>query len=464
MDNEKYTIKVKQVCHIVIKGTDCIDLEGTILLSPENFESVKAIRDLTNKDKLYDSLNWNFNIPLPEGVNIDQAKELKFSLKDGDNKFFLCDDIKGVPIDKELALMTDEELEKVVRFYFEKFRRIKYRGMLPSSLSREISKEQDPELFEKIPIDKRIELEKSDKINLVNRQGKGIALTDYQYRIVLALNHYLTQSLNVEELEEYLSSMEKDIKNAPGREEKINVAEFVKTYFSRDGRLRNRDLAKCCSEMRKIGEIRQVFTLEDKKRKYRFTTPLFTIEEEMEIEDKESSEDNISFHLANIRFSKLFFKNISKEYFPYNLEVIRLMGQKGSGADTELFRMLFADIASKYPFYRQTAKTNEAKVRRADYKTKEEYLDAVEKAKKEGLTYTQKLITLRNRIPVDYESTKQYRAKFRKDIERALSLLQDEIKVISSWSYSNNPDGDKMLSVVFNENYNARLIGEKSGE
>lgn len=370
--------------------------------------------------------------------------------------FSLADDIPGIRKNISYFDLTDEEKDTAFNYYvqrveeYRKRRKDKERlkadkGRVSVPLSGNISRKRDPSLFD--GLEEKLMI--SDKDNYIDRKGRPIALTAKQIKILWGLSHWLSQSLDDEDFKGYAKNLEAD-PNWRGTpiERTLNLQEFDKAYTSPDGKTRPRQVEALREDLRSFNDSRQLLLLKKDKKIYRLVAPLITIEEELE---DLTPDQGKNIDLMNIRFSPIFLYKIQKEYFVVNKDLFRLWGKKGNG--TELFAILLNDLASKQPHYKQTAITRAHSTRRSDYKTKEEYLTALETAKREGLTYTQNITTLLDRLTTDYSSRKQYRAKFWKDLDKVLSVFRDEMGLITESEIVLNASGEKALRVVFNENY-----------
>lgn len=381
-------------------------------------------------------------------------------------EFWITEPIEGV---RELSIdkLSEEEIERILDFYSQKIeddkklkekREIAERGQISVSLTRNLSLQRESALFDDLDKGKGLSLLESDKENYIDRKGRSIALTKTQNKIILALAHYLSQSQNDEDIQNYISALEDNPRILPKSkiERSINLRDFDKAYTSQDGKTRPRQITALREELRKTAQIKQVLYFGDTKRKARLITPLISVEEELEDITPDKS---LNLDYINIRFSPVFLYKMTKEFSPISASFIRLLGKKGSGTDTELFQVLLNDLLSKYPQYRLTALTKTHNVRRADFHTKEEYLAEYDKVQRKSLTCVQNVSTLLEKITTDYSSCKQYRAKFRRDLEKALIVLRDELNLIKDGKVVKNSKGEEALKVVFNPEYNGG--GEK---
>ncbi len=326
------------------------------------------------------------------------------------------------------------------------------RGQISVSLARNLSLQREPTLFDELNEKGRLSLMESDKENYIDRKGRSIVLTKNQNKIILALSHYLSQFQNDEDMQKYITALDNNPKKLPTEkiERSINLKDFDKTYTSPDGKTRPRQITALRKELRKTAQIAQVLYFGDTEKKARLIAPLISIEEELEDLTPDKS---LNLDYVNIRFSPVFLYKMTREFSPISAGFIRLLGKKGSGTDTELFRVLLSDLLSKYPYCRQTALTKTHNVRKADFHTNEEYLAEYDKVQRESLTYLQNIDTLLEKITTDYSSCKQYRANFRKDLDGALAVLKDTLRLITYGGIVKNSKKGEALKVVFDPDY-----------
>ena len=379
-------------------------------------------------------------------------------------EFWITEPIEGV---RELSIdkLSEKEIERILTFYsrgkeddkkLKEKRKIADRGRVSVSLTSGLSLQKEPTLFDDLGEEKGLQLMGSDKENYVDRKGRPIALTKYQNKLTYALAHYLSQSIAEGDVQEYISTLESNPRKLPKKrvERSINLKEFYKDYMSPDGKARPDKVATLRNELQKYSEIQQVQIYGDGKKKIRLKSPMILKAEELEdLTPEEARDKSQSYDIMNVIFTPIFLYKLSTRYAPITAKSIRLLGKKGSGTDTELFLVLYSDLLSKFPQYRLTMISKTHDIRRVDYRTKEEYLNAVDAVKRESLTYIQNLTTLLLKVTTDYSSCKQYRAKFKRDLDKALQVLREELRLISEGELTTNSKGELALKLVFNEGY-----------
>ena len=450
----KTYVPIRQVSTIYVP-----DEEGRLVPREVSASTLMPPQDFP--DKINDYL-----LHFVPGGEIDNKREYEEFLRERKEieekyptRFYLLELVPGIDPDKEIKDFTPEDIRRV--FDYIRGELISDKGQISVSLSSNIALQKGLVSLDSLDVEEE---------RFIDRRGKSVVLTNPQTKIIYALSHYLSQFRGDPDIVSYMGEIEKNprkVKNGlKPIVRTINLKTFYKDYLSMDGKVRGVQLARLQNELKSLSDINQVFLFGDitapdgTKRKLRLTTPLITTLESLEVVDENGKPDIDSFDIqVNIRFSPIFLYKMTREYLPFSKKIFLLWGKRGSGTESELFSVLFSDLASKYPHYVQTAKTRVHAVRRNDYPTKEDYLKQVEKVRRESLTYDQNTSTLLERVRTDYSSTRQYRSIFKTDLERSLSVLRDEIGLITDWKIRKNTKGGDSIRIVFKEDY---LRGEEN--
>lgn len=442
----KTYIPVRQVSTIYVQEEEGLvprEVSASILVPPDRFPN--SLQD--------------YSLAFVPGGEVDDEQELAEFLRlrreieeKYPTRFYLLDQVPGIDPDKEIRDLTPEDIKRVFDYFRGEL--ISDKGQISVSLSSNIALQKGIVSLDSL---------NTEEERFIDRRGKPVVLTNPQTKIVYALSHYLSQFQGDGDIVSYIDEIEKNPRKAKSGLKPvvrtINLKSFYKDYLSMDGKVRGVQLARLQNELKTLSEINQVFLFGDmvgkdgEKRKLRLTTPLITTLETLDVVDEDGKPDIDSFDIqVNIRFSPIFLYKMKREYLPFSKRIFLLWGKRGSGTETELFSVLFSDLASKYPRYVQTAKTKVHAVRRNDF-PKEEYLKEVERVRRESLTYDQNISTLLERVRTDYSSTRQYRSIFKTDLERSLSVLRDDIGLIQDWKLRKNAKGGESLRIVFKEDY-----------
>lgn len=325
-------------------------------------------------------------------------------------------------------------------------------GIISLALTSGISAYREPTLFDILDEEERNIIKAADEKHLIDRRGKPIYLTLRQNKIIYGLSMYMSVNREDEEIRKYVEALQ------TGRQPKtritlpISVTQLTK-LIELDGKARARQKEKVLEELKTLSEVRQVqtFTAGTEDKKIRFSAPLIQIGEQIEdlSKDKELNAD-----FVNVIFGSIFFKELYNKYAVIKPELFRIWGKSGSGTDTELFRILLADLLSKYSGHKIAARKAKAELKRKEYATEEDYTSAVEKAQEEALTYSEYSINLRNRITTDYESTRKQRNDFKIHLKAAIVALQ-KIGLLKAARFVNTDRGER-VDYIFNFDYDKR--------
>ena len=334
-------------------------------------------------------------------------------------------------------------------------------GSITVALTNTISAYKEPTLFDELEKDEEIQaLMAIDKKHLVNREGKPTYLTRYQNKIVYALSLFMSQSKDEDEIRAYVKKL-----NA-GRAPKstitlpISITELTK-LVELDGKARARQKEKILEELRNLSEIRQVQTFMvnngSKDGKLRYIAPLIQIQEQLEdlSPDKELNAD-----FVRVSFGSIFFYELYNRYAVIKPSLFRIWGKAGSGTDTELFNILLSDLLGKYSGHRIAAiqAVEAVKKQAKKYKTEESYKEAIEKAQRNALTYSEYTYNIRRRVTTDYESQRVYKKLFPKHLNGAIDALR-QYGLITEARYTKTDKGER-IDFVFNMDYDKNEEGE----
>lgn len=359
-------------------------------------------------------------------------------------------------------------------------------GRIAYALTSAIAERKIPTLFDNLNspylnADGRTDLAgfiASDQAHYIDRRGKEIALTDKEMRIVYALSYFLSQFKDEQEIKDYEAAIREKYRTS-NIVKPVSIRELTRFVAGGD-KVAKRDVDATYETVRKLASVMQAQTFtsngEGKATTVRFFAPLIQIAEGAEIA---TPSEGYYDYLLNIRFGGIFFKNFYHSYAPLSPRIFNVWGKKGTGTNTELFRILLSELLSKYPIHSGKAERAEKAIQkeRGTYGTDKDYELAIRKAVTSALTYEEYAVTLRDRITTDYESDRRYRAKFKDDLSNAVKALK-EIGLITDY-YEDYPKGGETMGMkmhfVFNRDYgkeaelsiprarNRRSLTEKKG-
>ena len=330
-------------------------------------------------------------------------------------------------------------------------------GVISVALTSGIAsqKMKEPTLFEGLEDTEIQTIKEVDSRHLVDRGGKPIALTRYQNKVVFALALFMSQHREEEEIQKYVEKLN------TGRQPKnritlpISITEFTKVVEP-DGKARARQKEKVLEELKALSEIRQVqtFSVNNGAHQVRLTSPIIQIVEQLE---DLSPDRELNADFVNIMFGSIFFAELYTKYAVIKPELFRIWGTSGSGTDTELFNVLLSDLLSKYSFHRIAALRAEKELKRGKYKTDASYFAAVNKVRKNALTYREYAHTLRSRVATDYESSRKQKADFKIHLQAAIGALV-KIGLITEATMVEADKGIR-IDFVFNIDYDKGSVG-----
>ena len=359
----------------------------------------------------------------------------------------------------------EKDLSKEERRFIDNLgKKLSGYGTIPATLTSNIARPKDPSLFDEqlVPKEKREELlYQRGTRKYIDRAGKPTYLTGTQTKIVCAIAHLVSQDLPYiqDEIKEITLAKDRLRKGGNpgiglGFKKLINLKKLCKEYISTEGKAKSSKVKDLYREIVEISQINQVFHFPNpdknsQKKNLRLTAPFFTLGEGLEYEDGEEGwvPDQIWLNLSYI-----FLWDAENAYFPIKKSFFLEWRKRGSGTETELFNILLSDLMAKYPYKRMTAKNKTRLIDKTGL-SEEDIQKERERAREDGLKYTQNLSTLRDKIPTDYESKRQYKSLFYKHLDLALQAIRDKLGLITGWEIGPNREGNLALSVFFNSDY-----------
>lgn len=348
---------------------------------------------------------------------------------------------------------------------------------ISNALSGNIAAVKQPSLFDELEEEQSTALRKSDKKYYVDRKGKSISLNVEQIK----LTKYISSCIHFanEKVKESIAII--NTMNAKGEMNSDKTLSPVQIPISivnacKDiiGTAKEKDIKTMGERLIALSQIKQVQTFKVGTEEYKAVRPLILLNEQIykkysEVRSKKGrkkeeapKEEEDILIAANVIVSSLLLYEAQNKYCPFFKEKYFLVSKKNK---TELFHILLSDLENKWRQYylnytraeRQYKKDNKELLST----NKEEYYKGLGLAKKNALTYKCSLATLRGRVTTDYESQRVYRAKYLKDIQKALASCI-EYGIITDKSHVST---DKQnLILVYNANFNDTQIEEAEAE
>lgn len=348
---------------------------------------------------------------------------------------------------------------------------------ISNALSGNIAAVKQPSLFDELEEEQSTALQKSDKKYYVDRKGKSISLNVEQIK----LTKYISSCIHFanEKVKESIAIINTMDANGNTYSNKtlspvqipISIVNACKDII---GTAKEKDIKTMGERLIALSQIKQVQTFKVGTEEYKAVRPLIMLNEQIykkysEVRSKKGrkkeeapKEEEDILIAANVIVSSLLLYEAQNKYCPFFKEKYFLVSKKNK---TELFHILLSDLENKWRQYyinytraeRQYKKDNKELLST----NKEEYYKGLGLAKKNSLTYKCSLATLRGRVTTDYESQRVYRAKYLKDIQKALASCI-EYGIITDKSHVST---DKQnLILVYNANFNDTQIEEAEAE
>lgn len=313
-------------------------------------------------------------------------------------------------------------------------------GRISNALNANIAMRKQLNLFSCLDDRASETLSLSDKAHYVDRKGKPISLSVEEIQVVKALSYYLP--FDSPEIKSYIEEINRlGINSAKGETKKVpiqipvSVIQLCKDII---GDTREASLIKMSERLERLEQVEQAqyFTLKDGstfsvvRPLIRFNEKLYKLPSEIrssrgrkKSQTDENKEERILV-AANIIYSALFLYEATNKYCPIYKEKLFEVWRKNK---TEIFAVLLSDLESKWRQYyinsnkaEKAAKSEHKDLRGTD---KEEYNRLVAEAKKKALIYKSSTLTIRDRVPTDYETDRKQRSRFIPDLQRAIDSL-----------------------------------------
>lgn len=326
------------------------------------------------------------------------------------------------------------------------------KGKISNTLSRAIASKREPELFDTPEITQRdTEVKKlndilcSDKEIGLDRKGKPVFLTSYQNRIIHALSYAISQDVEEEDVR---GKIRDPFKSGNPITRNLNITEITKLIF---GSTRKRYKTIVIRNLIELSHIRQYQIIESGDRKVRLSAPLLQIGKMVEDLSPEKR-DNLD--AMEVTFGTAFFVDLDKRFAVITPKLFEVWSKGGRG--TELFSVLLDTILSVYWQYKQAANKAEDRVKTdKQYKglSKAERDKEITKAKRYAMTFELNIASIKSRVTTDYESTRQMKKKFWKDLKNSIDGFK-ELDLIEEAKISKGANGQDKVSFILSESYN----------
>lgn len=295
-----------------------------------------------------------------------------------------------------------------------------------TALAKNIASPKILSLFDGEEIAERnLELSDDARQILLTRKGKPVSLTPKQRQLTNVLSDYLDRD-NGQDIQNFITWTErvedyglKAAGEAPAPIARtIHLKDIVKDMY---GRSKKEQIVKLRKEMDELINTTQVMILG----KQQIRVEASIIMRDISIRDESPEERGLDYY--RIVYGSVFLWNKNKRFGirPNNLYIE--WNKKGSILNTEIGSVLYSTIqAILWPYWRAADKARIAVAAKA----KKDKLTPTQRQQEEAervlnaLTYEENVSTIKNRLEIDYDSTKQYRAKFKTDLNKVFDMLK----------------------------------------
>lgn len=326
-------------------------------------------------------------------------------------------------------------------------------GKIANALSKAISYDRDPELFDQDYIKerdaeiKRLQEKREDVSHLTfDRRDKPVYLTSYQSRIVHALSYAISREIDMNATAK--EDIQHSLRNRIPISRDINITALTSLIFNSQ-RKRYKDII--IKEINNLAKVRQIQILGSGDNKIKITTPLIMIGNT--IEDLSPEKTN-NLDVIQIIFGDAFFYQLTNRYATITPKLFRVWGKSGRG--TELFSVLLSSIYSIYWNYKQSANTAEEKVKEYYHRnkiSKDELEEAITEARRNAMTYRLNISKIKQKVATNYDSNPNMKRKFWIDLHNAIEGFK-ELDLITDGIIQTGARGQEQVIFILSENYN----------
>lgn len=319
------------------------------------------------------------------------------------------------------------------------------RGRISNALSKNISYERAPQFFDEAEIrerDKELielsDLKETDAMLSIDRRNKPVYLTPMQTRIIYALSFGISQEMGEEDVKEKIQNPRKGGNQITRI---FNVTALSSFIF---GSARAKYKEQIIREIYRISKVKQVQTFESGDHKIRITCPLINIGFTIEDLSKDKV-DNLD--LIEITFGSIFFFELDKRFSYITPKLFEVWRRNGRG--TELFSALLNSILSVYWFHKNAAEKAEENVRKENKGLPKAELDEmIAERRKRAMSYELNVTRIKERVTIDYESKRSYKARFWEELRNAIEGFKELGLIDEAIIQKGAKDQEKVIFVL----------------
>lgn len=329
-------------------------------------------------------------------------------------------------------------------------------GMISAALPYNMGASNwQPSLFDDLTPEHQIKLKKSDEVYIIDRQGRRVAVTPAEKRVIYALGIFISQNLSQEEIESIKDNEAKV--ELTKKEFSIDVKELADLIYHRSKKEQQekvKDILKTLSGKRQVME----FISTEKKQRMVIEAPMIRYEESILIEDLEAkAEDSIKYNVVNLTFGRIFFWNLQKRYAYFPVKLFEIWHSKKSGTESKLFDVLLETLLYHrwhcITAYKSAKSSLDKELKEKGQNIpKEEYNAILYKRRQNALTYRESLSSILSRVETQY--TKHRRsARLQQNINDAIEVLKGPYVEIIDEYRQEETDHETYLYFKYNPKY-----------
>ena len=327
-------------------------------------------------------------------------------------------------------------------------------GRISNALSKVISYERDPSLFDEEYIKERDrelkelqDLKQEDITLCIERRDKPVFLTSYQSRIIHALSYAISREIEKEDVKTKIqTATSKYAETIVMR--MVNITSLTSLIF---GSTRKRYKEITIREIYNLSKIKQIQIFGSGENRVKVTAPLIMLGGTIE-DLSPDKKNNLDF--MEIIFGRSFFFELSNRYAIITPKLFEIWRKGGRG--TELFSTLLSSIFSVYWTHLRSAdKAEEYTI--TEYKkgkiTRNNLKEAIAQARREAMTYELNVSTIKRKVVTEYDSHPNMKRKFWIDLQNAIVGFK-ELDLIKDGVIQQGAKGQEKVIFILSESYN----------
>ena len=296
------------------------------------------------------------------------------------------------------------------------------------ALLKNVAAYKEPTLFDDEEIVERDKaILKSVQESCLTKGRKPVALTTKQAQLTIILSDVLDgdNGEDIQKLVKWTKSVEDFGLKAAGKQPTDSIKRFLQLKPIAQklfGRSKAEQINKTVKELTKLALTKQTMTLGTHKITVR--APLLKLG--YEITD-DAPELGRNLDVIEVEFCTMFFWNKDRRYWKRPENLYEEWNKKKSILNAEIgYTMLFAVGARQSDYWIAADHARRAIAKEAENMnwTPEQLKQAEAERVRNALTYEEHISTIKSRLKTDYNSKRQYKSKFKADMEKVFEQLK----------------------------------------